>query len=232
MPLPVVQRAIETIGCSFTQGYGLTETIEATFLTAEDHVLDGDPVHQRRLLSAGREAANAEVRVVNEGGHDVPVGEIGEVLIRSRSVIPRYWRAPDETSRALRAGWFYTGDVGYWDEDRYLYIVDRKKDVIISGGTNIYPKEIEDVLYEHPAVLEAAVIGVPDHVWGESVKAIVTLKPGQSVSEEELIALCQNNLASFKKPRSVEFVATLPRNPSGKILKRELRARYAEVRSA
>jgi acyl-CoA synthetase (AMP-forming)/AMP-acid ligase II len=226
MPLPVLRRAIETIGCSFTQGYGLTETIEATFLTARDHVLDGDPVHERRLASAGREAVNAEVRVVDDEGRDLHPRENGEVLVRSHSVIREYWRAPEETSRAIRDGWFYTGDVGYRDEDGYLYIVDRKKDVIISGGTNIYPKEIEDVLYRHPAVLEAAVLGVPDPMWGESVKAVVALKPDQKATpalEDELIELCRENLASYKKPKSVEFVTSLPRNPSGKILKRELR---------
>lgn len=226
MPLPVLRRAIETIGCSFTQGYGLTETIEATFLLAKDHVLDDDPIHERRLASAGREAVNAEVRVVDDEGHDLEPGERGEVLVRSHSVIREYWRAPEETRRAIRDGWFYTGDIGYRDEDGYLFIVDRKKDVIISGGTNIYPKEIEDVLYQHPAVLEAAVIGVPDPMWGESVKAVIALKPGHQAIpglEDELIELCRENLASYKKPKSVEFVSSLPRNPSGKILKRELR---------
>lgn len=231
MPQPVLRRAIETIGCSFTQGYGLTETIEATFLTARDHVLDGDPDRERRLASVGREAVNAEVRVVDDDGRDLGPGEVGEVLIRSHSVIREYWRAPEETSRAIRDGWFYTGDIGYLDQDHYLYIVDRKKDVIISGGTNIYPKEIEDVLYQHPAVLEAAVIGVPDPLWGESVKAIVALRPEQSASEDELIDFCRESLAGYKRPRSVEFVASLPRNPSGKILKRELRSTFAGARN-
>jgi long-chain acyl-CoA synthetase len=224
MPVPVLRRAMETIGCSFTQGYGLTETIEATFLTMKDHVLDGVPEHERRLASAGREAPNAEVRIVDDNDRDLPAGEIGEVLIRSRSVIPQYWRAPEESAATIRDGWFYTGDVGYRDGDGYLYIVDRKKDVIISGGTNIYPKDIEEVLYGHPAVLEAAVIGVPDATWGESVKAIVVRREGHDVGAEDLIEYCKANLASYKKPRVVEFVDALPRNPSGKILKRELRA--------
>jgi long-chain acyl-CoA synthetase len=226
MPVPVLRRAMEAVGCSFTQGYGLTETIEATFLTMADHVL-GDPAHERRLASAGREAPNAEVRVVDDAGRDVPAGEVGEVLVRSRSVIPEYWRAPEETAATIRDGWFHTEDVGHRDDDGYLFIVDRKKDVIISGGTNIYPKEIEEVLYGHPAVVDAAVIGVPDEMWGESVKALVVKREGRDVTADELIELCRDNLAGYKKPRIVEFVDALPRNPSGKILKRELRAQHA-----
>ena len=224
--VPVLRHAVQAIGCSFTQGYGLTETIEATFLVAEDHVLDGDPDRERRLASAGREAVNAEVRIVDDEGSDLKAGEIGTILVSSPSVIREYWSAPEETAASIRDGWFHTGDVGYLDEDRYLFVIDRRKDVIISGGTNIYPKEIEDVLYSHPAVLEVAVIGVPDDLWGESVKAFVALKPGRSATEQELIELCRSNIASYKRPRSIEFLASLPRNPSGKILKRELRAPY------
>jgi long-chain acyl-CoA synthetase len=228
---PVLRRAIETIGCGFTQGYGLTETIEATFLTADDHRLDDDPLHERRLASAGREAVNAEVRVVDEEGRDLPPGEVGEVLIRSPSVIREYWRAPEATSGALRDGWFHTGDLGYRDDDAYLFIVDRKKDMIISGGVNVYPKEVEEVLFAHPSVLEAAVIGLPDDTWGEAVTAVVVVRPGCELTEDELLEHCRGALAGYKKPRSVKFVSELPRNPSGKILKRELRATYG-VRQA
>ena len=168
MPLPVLRRAIETIGCSFTQGYGLTETIEATFLTAADHALDGEPARERRLASAGREAVNAEVRVVGDDGADLGPGELGEILIRSPSVIREYWRAPEATAAAIRDGWFHTGDIGHRDEDGYLFVVDRKKDVIISGGENVYPKDVEDVLYTHPAVVEAAVIGTPGRALGRA----------------------------------------------------------------
>jgi long-chain acyl-CoA synthetase len=226
MPLTVLRRAIERIGCGFTQGYGLTETIEATFLTARDHVLDGDPDRERRLGSAGREAVNAEVRVVGDDGSELPPGEIGEVLVRSRSVIREYWRAPEETRRAIRDGWFHSGDVGYRDDGGYLFVVDRKKDVIISGGENVYPKDVEEALYAHTAVLEAAVIGVPDENWGEAVTAVVALREGADASEGELIEHCRGRLAGYKRPRTVRFVDALPRNPSGKILKRELRARY------
>jgi long-chain acyl-CoA synthetase len=229
MPVPVLRRAMETIGCSFTQGYGLTETIEATFLTMSDHVLDGVAEQERRLASAGREAPNAEVRIVDDDDRDLPTDEIGEVLIRGRSVIPGYWRSPEETAATIRDGWFYTGDVGFRDADGYLYIVDRKKDVIISGGTNIYPKDVEEVLYGHSAVAEAAVIGVPDETWGESVKAVVVRREGHDVTAEELIQYCRDRIASYKKPRGVEFVDALPKNPSGKILKRELRAAHSRT---
>jgi fatty-acyl-CoA synthase len=218
MPLPVLRRAIETIGCSFTQGYGLTETIEATFLVAADHALDaGD-----RLASAGREAVNAEVRVVDFEGTELPPGERGEIVIRSPSVIREYWRAPEATAAAIQDGWFHTGDIGRRDEDGYLYVVDRLKDVIISGGENVYPKDVEDVLYTHPAVDEVAVIGTPDEHWGEVVTAVVVTR--ETVAAEELLEHCRERLAGYKRPRLVRFVDALPRNPSGKILKRELRA--------
>jgi long-chain acyl-CoA synthetase len=226
MPVSLLRRAIEVTGSSFTQGYGLTETIEATFLTAADHALDGDPERERRLASAGREAVNAEVRVVDEEANELPPDEIGEVVIRSPSVIGGYWRAPEETQAAIRDGWFFTGDVGYRDDDGYLFIVDRKKDVIISGATNVYPREVEEVLFEHPAVLEAAVIGLSDDLWGEAVTAVVALREGYGVSERALIEYCGERMAGYKKPKAVKFVDALPRNPSGKILKRELRERF------
>ena len=223
MPPAVLGRALEVFACGFTQGYGLTETLEATFLVAADHVPDGTEAQQRRLASAGREAVAAEVRVVGEDGGDLERGEIGEILVRSRSVISGYWNQREETARAIRDGWFHTGDLGYLDEDRYLFVVDRMKDMVISGGVNIYTKEIESVLYTHPAVLEAAVIGLPDDEWGEVVTAAVVLKPGAEADAEALVAHCKESLASYKKPRQVHFLDQLPKNPSGKILKRELR---------
>ncbi len=229
MPVALLRRAIAELGCSFTQGYGLTETIEATFLTASDHVLDGDPERERRLSSAGREAVGAEVRIVDERYRELPTGEIGEVQIRGPSVIHEYWRAPEETQTAIRDGWFCTGDVGYRDDGGYLFIVDRSKDVIISGGTNIYPREVEEVLYGHPGVLEAAVVGLADEKWGEAVNAVVVIREGHEVSERELIDYCDRRMAGYKKPKAVKFVDALPRNPSGKILKRELRERFGAL---
>lgn len=223
MPPAVLERAMRGFACGFTQGYGLTETLEATFLTSEDHVLNGTALQRRRLQSAGREAVGAEVRIIDDDGADMPAGEVGEILVRSRSVISGYWNLPDETNRMIRDGWFHTGDMGYLDEDRYLFVVDRKKDMVVSGGVNIYTKEIESVLYTHAAVMEAAVFGIPDEEWGEIVVAAVVLKPGMDLDAETLIALCRERLAGFKKPRRVFFLDELPKNPSGKILKRDLR---------
>ena len=227
MPVSVLERAIERLGCGLTQGYGLTETLEATFLVSADHVVNGTGTQTRRLASAGREAVGAEIRIVDEAGADLGAGETGEILIKSESVIAGYWNNPDETANAIRDGWFHTGDLGYLDEDRYLFVVDRKKDMVISGGMNIYSKEIESVLYRHPAVLEAAVIGLPDEEWGEIVTAVIALKPGREASERELVDLCRTSLAGYKKPRKILFLDELPKNPSGKILKRVLRGNLA-----
>jgi long-chain acyl-CoA synthetase len=226
MPVPLLKQAIERIGCSFTQGYGLTETLEATFLVSEDHVLDGSPDRERRLASGGREAATAEVRIVDDNDRPLFPGERGEIVVRSASVMKGYWMNPQATAETLRGGWCHTGDIGYVDEGGYLFIVDRKKDMIISGGENIYPREIEDVLYTHPAVLEAAVIGIPDDKWGEVVMAAVALRPGAIATEEDILQYCATRLAGYKKPRQVKFVTSLPKNPSGKVLKRELRQPY------
>lgn len=228
MPPAVLRRALERMRCGFTQGYGLTETLEATFLVTADHVLDGSQQQEKRLASAGREAVSAEVRIVDAAGQNLGPNEVGEILVRSRSVISGYWNMPEETAATIRGGWFHTGDLGYMDEERYLFLVDRLKDMVISGGVNIYTKEIESVLYCHPAILEAAVIGLPDEEWGEIVTAVVVMRPGMTVSAEALIEHCRNELASYKKPRLVLFLDELPKNPSGKILKRDLRRRYAE----
>lgn len=227
MPPAVLRRALERMRCGFTQGYGLTETLEATFLVTADHVLDGSPQQEKRLSSAGREAVSAEVRIVDAAGKDLVPNEVGEILVRSRSVIAGYWNMPEETAVTIRNGWFHTGDLGYLDEERYLFLVDRLKDMVVSGGVNIYTKEVESVLYNHPAVLEAAVIGLPDEEWGEAVVAMVVLRPGLQASAEELVEHCRLSLASYKKPRQVHFLDELPKNPSGKILKRELRKRLA-----
>ncbi|MEZ5501027.1 MAG: long-chain fatty acid--CoA ligase [Steroidobacteraceae bacterium] len=223
MPPAVLKRAILRWNCGFTQGYGLTETLEATFLVAADHVLDDAPRRLERLASAGREAVGAEIRIVDDKGRDCETGAIGEVLVRSKSVIAGYWDAPDETAAAIRDGWFHTGDLGYLDEERYLFLVDRKKDMVISGGVNIYTKEIEAHLFAHPAVAEAAVFGLPDDHWGEIVCAAVVMKPDMTLDEPAIVAHCREGLAAFKKPKRVFFLDELPKNPSGKVLKRELR---------
>ena len=228
MPVSVLERAIDRLGCGFTQGYGLTETLEATFLVSEDHVVNGTGKQTRRLASAGREAVGAEVRIIDEAGNELPAGETGEILIKSRSVIAGYWNNPEETADVIKDGWFHTGDLGYLDDERYLFVVDRKKDMVVSGGVNIYSKEIESVLYRHPAVLEAAVIGLPDEEWGEMVTAVIATKPGRDVTGRELIDYCSESMAGYKKPKKVLFLDELPKNPSGKILKRVLRENLAD----
>lgn len=169
-----------------------------------------------------------EMRVVNEAGQDVKPGEIGEIVQKGLTVMKGYFNMPEATLETFKDGWLHTGDLATVDEDGFMYIKDRKKDMIISGAENIYPVEIEQVLYSHPKVLEAAVIGVPDEKWGESVRAVIALKPGQKMTAEEVIEYCKENLASYKKPRSVIFLEQLPRNPAGKVLKTVLREHYGK----
>jgi acyl-CoA synthetase (AMP-forming)/AMP-acid ligase II len=210
-------RSIDVFKSRFTQLYGLTETTGAiTALRHDDH--EGE-----RLLSCGRAMFGAEIRVVDPLDQDVPAGEIGEVIYRGPGLMQGYWRRPGDTSAAIRDGWFHTGDAGSMDEAGFLYIRDRIKDMIVSGGENIYPAELESILMGHPAVADVAVIGVPDERWGETVRAIVVRAPGTDLSEEELIDWSRDRLAGFKRPRTVAFTDGIPRNPSGKILKRELR---------
>ena len=231
MPVALLRRSMEVFGNIFFQAYGQTESGPViTVLRKEDHVPNGSEREVRRLASCGRAALDVDVRVVDEQGREVRPGEVGEIIARSDWNMIGYWNQPELTEQTIRKGWLYTGDMATVDEDGYIYIVDRKKDMIISGGENIYPREVEEVLYRHPAVLEAAVIGVPDDKWGESVKAVVVLKSGASATEAEIIEHCKAGLASYKKPKSVDFVQVLPKTPSGKVLKRDLRERYWQGR--
>jgi len=199
--------------------YGCTEASpNITILKASDSL--------RKRECVGPPVPFLEVRIVDDQDRDVPVGEVGEVICRGPNVMKGYYKDRKATREALKGGWLHTGDLGRMDEEGYVYIVDRKKDMIVSGGENIYPREIEELLYHHPKIQDVAVIGVPDPVWGESVKAIVVLKKGEVMREEEVIEYCKSHLASYKKPKSVDFVEFLPRNPSGKVLKTELRERY------
>jgi long-chain acyl-CoA synthetase len=223
MPIEALRTGIERLGEVFFQELGQTETLNMTVLKREEHKLEGSARELRRLESVGRPPREGELRIVDDQGRDVPVGEPGELIARSDRIMQGYWRMSEGTASAMRDGWLHTGDVGRMDEDGYIYLVDRKKDMIISGGENIYSREVEDVLYMHPAVREAAVVGVPDDLWGESVKAVVVLKEGASASEDEIIDFCKDNLASYKKPRSIEFTEELPKTASGKIKKVEIR---------
>lgn len=232
MPTSVVRAALESFPCGLIQGYGQTEGGTMCFLSQEDHVDALRGVHPERLRSCGREGFVTTVRVVDPQGRPVPRDgrTPGEIVVRSEANMLGYWRRPDLTARTIRDGWMWTGDVATWDEDCYITIVDRAKDMIISGGENIYSIQVEEAIARHPAVLECAVIGVPDPEWGESVKAFVVLKPGHRATEQEIIDEARRHLASYQKPRSVEFVAELPKAPTGKILKRDLRAPYWEGR--
>lgn len=227
MPVELLKRAMARFQCGFAQFYGQTETGPlTTLLRPEDHILDGTEEQVARLASSGRPVLDYEVRIVREDGGDVAVDEVGEILVRSEAAMDGYWDLPKETAETLRDGWIHTGDFGRFDAAGYIYIVDRKNDMIISGGKNIYPRELEEVIYTHPAVLDVAVIGVPDDYWGEAVKAIVVLREGMEATEEEIIALCKENLASYKKPKSVEFRKELPRTTTGKIRKKDIREEY------
>jgi acyl-CoA synthetase (AMP-forming)/AMP-acid ligase II len=226
IPLELQREAMATFGCDFGQLYGLTEvTGIATLLPPQDHD-PGSP----RMHSCGKPLRNAEIKVVGGDGVTLPPKQVGEIVVRTPQLMKGYWRQPEATAVAIRDGWFHTGDAGYFDEDGFLYVHDRVKDMVISGGENIYPAEVENALYGHPAVADVGVIGVPDDRWGEAVKAIVVRKPGIEVGERELIDFCRERIAHYKAPSSVDFVAELPRNPSGKILKRVLRAPYWEGR--
>lgn len=228
MPVELLKRGIKKWGPIFLQGFGMTETSPLlTVLDAVDHIPDGTPEQVRRLASCGKEIFGVDVRVVNAHGQDVQPGEVGEIIARGPNVMLGYWRMPEATAAAIVDGWMHTGDLATVDEENYIYIVDRAKDMIISGGENIYSIEVENALYTHPAVLEAAVIGVPDEKWGEAVHAVVVCKPGMSVSADELIEHTRTQIAGYKIPRSIEFAAeALPKSGAGKILKRNLREKY------
>ena len=229
----VLAGSLKLLGCKFFQVYGLTETTGAiTFLPPSDHDLGGATVH--RLRSCGVAGPGVELRIIDVvTGADIVEPEIpGEILVRGQQVMKGYWNNPEATREAIDDdGWFRSGDIGYLDADGYLYIHDRVKDMIVSGGENIYPAEVENVLMSHPAIADVAVIGVPSEKWGESPKAIVVLKPGAEADEEGIIAFARERLAKYKCPTSVEFTDALPRNPSGKILKKDLRAPYWEGRA-
>ena len=223
----VLEGAIKAFKCPFMQVYGLTETTGVvTVLGPEDHDLSS--ANKGRLRSCGKPFTGIELRIVNsDTAKDVPLGEVGEIWIRSRQVMKGYWNMPEETAKSIVKGqWFRSGDAGYFDKDGYVYIFDRVKDMIVSGGENVYPAEVENALMGHPAIADVAVIGVPDEKWGEVPMALVVRKPDTQVTESEILAFARERLAGFKTPKSVGWVDALPRNPSGKILKKDLREPY------
>ncbi|MGD9967263.1 MAG: fatty acid--CoA ligase [Hyphomonadaceae bacterium] len=225
MPVDLLRECMEVFGCKFVQQYGMTETTGTiTYLPPEDH----DPKGNERMRSAGLPMPGVEIVILDGEGQQLGPGQVGEVATRSIANMKGYWRKADATAAAIdREGWLRTGDAGYLDRDGYLFIQDRIKDMIITGGENVYPAEVENAIHGHPDVAEVAVIGVPDENWGESVKAIVTPKPGVTPDAQSIIAFARSRIAHYKAPRSVDFVSTpLPRSASGKILRRQLREPY------
>lgn len=222
----VLKKALSVFSCTLIQGYGLSESAGGiAYLNEVDHrkALDGRP---ELLQSTGRAVVLAEIRIVDPDGNEVPAGTVGELIVRGPNVMKGYWRNPKGTEEAIRDGWLYTGDAARLDEEGYVYLHDRIKDMIVSGGTNIYPTEIEHALLEHDDILDVAVVGVPDEKWGEAPLAFCVLRDGADVSADALIAFCRDRLGGYKIPRRYEFTADLPRNASGKLLKRVLREPY------
>lgn len=222
----VVERAMEAFGPILTNGYGAGETTSTiTVLTPEDHsaALQGD---RALLTSCGRSYFDCEVLLLKDDGTEAALGELGEICVRGPDVMQGYWNAPDLTAEVLKDGIYHTGDIGRRDENGYVFIVDRKKEMIISGGFNVYPSEVERAIYRHPEVFEAAVVGVPDDEWGEAVKAVVVRRKDAELSEAALMDFCRDALPGFKRPRSIDFVDELPRNPNGKIMRKKVRDPY------
>ena len=223
IPAALLKECIEVFGCGFVQMYGMTETTGTIVaLPPEDHVEGLD-----RMRSAGKALPGVELAILDAAGNRLPPGEVGEIATRSGSNMAGYWNLPEATAKTLDGdGWLRTGDAGYMDQDGYLYIHDRIKDMIISGGENIYPAEVESAICDHPDVAEVAVVGVPDDKWGEAVKAIVVMKPGKKATPSDIIGFTRERIAGFKTPKTVDFIEALPRNASGKILRRHLRDPY------
>lgn len=215
MPVELIQK-VKDVGIFFTEGWGMSETSSVGI---------SNPVLVNKVGAIGVPVIGTDVRLVDieEGKTDVKQGEPGEIIIKGPTVMKGYWNNPEETANQLKDGWLYTGDIGQMDEDGYIYIVDRKKDLIIAGGFNIYPREVDEVLYQHPKVAEGVTVGIPDPYRGETVKVYIVLKPGQTATEQEIIDFCKTKLAPYKVPKLVEFREALPKSAVGKILRKILR---------
>jgi len=228
MPLPLLRQAMDQLPCEFVQGYGMTEVSGVlTMLGSAEHRFEDADRQFAPVKSAGKAAECVEVRVVDHQDNDVPVGQVGEVIARGPNVMKGYWNRPEITAEVLRGGWMHTGDLGTMDEEGFLYILDRKKDMIKTGSENVYSPEVESVVCAHPCILEAAIIGVPHATWGETIRAVVVIRPDATLTESELIEWCRARLTGFKCPTSVAFTDTLPKGGTGKVQKNVLRERFS-----
>jgi acyl-CoA synthetase (AMP-forming)/AMP-acid ligase II len=218
----VLVEAGEVFGCDFMQLYGATENYGIiSKLAPKDHAAG-----RNKLRSCGKAIEGSEVKIIDSEGNTLPNGEVGEILLKSSWILKSYWRNPKATEEVKAGGWYHTGDAAYLDDEGFLFIKDRVKDMIITGGENVFPAEVENAVHSHEDIIDVAVIGIPDEQWGEAIKACVVLRPGAELSEDEIIAYARTQIAGFKAPKSIDFIPELPRNPSGKILRRELRAPY------
>ncbi len=230
LTVPMLKKMRTLFDCDHYEAYGMCETmgILGTILEPHDLVTEGEPEKLARVPSAGRAQKHVDIKIVREDGTEVmPGGEVGEIAIKSYGNMKGYWKNPEATAKALKDGWYFTGDLGYIDNEGYVFLVDRRSDMIKTGGSNVYPAEVEKVLEKHPALAEVAVIGLPDPDWTELVTAVVRLKPGEKLTQEELIEFCKDKIAGFKKPKKVIFEEEeLPRNALGKIPRKDLRKKY------
>ncbi|MFV0298127.1 MAG: AMP-binding protein [Hyphomicrobiaceae bacterium] len=229
MSIEKLREAIQVFGPVMVGGYGQMEAFASiSYMSPEEHFIDGRIASDQRLSSCGRPLPLTQVIITDDNNEPLPTGQSGEICVGGDIVMKGYYKQPDKTAETIIDGWLHTGDIGHLDHDGYLHITDRKKDMIISGGFNVYPSELEQVIWGHPAVQDCAVIGVPDDKWGEAVKAVVELKPGMAVEANELIALCRERLGGVKTPKTVDFMELLPRSPNGKVLKKDIRSKYWE----
>jgi acyl-CoA synthetase (AMP-forming)/AMP-acid ligase II len=228
MPFELLKKILKKFGPICCQGFGQTESGPSiTFLKEPDHdIMSASDEKRQRLKSCGRPAFGVQVRIVDENHIDLPSGQVGEIIAKSNHIMKEYWNKPEETRKKIVDGWLHTGDMGYYDKGGYIFLVDRKEDMIVSGGENVYPREVEEILYKHPSVRECSVFGIPDPKWVEAVHAVVALRKGMMATPEELIVFCKNNMTGYKAPKSTDIIDELPKNATGKIMKRKIKEKY------